>query len=111
MAKFVLNDLEDLMKNPHYKNYFSKKNKIKEKYDSEIISSNHLLKKDNDEYIKNIETNRKVYKEYISEILDLILVPNGDFQEFSRDMMGEIESEQQTRLARGRIRSYSSNRG
>lgn len=105
MAKIDLNDLRDMMANPHYKNYLEKKNKIKEKYDSEIISCKHSLKKDNDIYLKDVQSHRKIYKDYINEILDLIFVPDGDFQEFSRCLMGDVELEQQTKLARGRKRT------
>ena len=79
MAYASVISLEELKENKDYLKYWEKKQKIKEKYPQELWnrpsgSKNTLNKNYN---------NHHLWKEYLKEIADLLLEPNGDYQKFS----------------------------
>ena len=72
-----------LMENEYYKKYYEQKQKIKERYPQDLWerpngSKNALNKNYN---------NHHLWKEYIKEIADLLLQPNGDYQKFSWEVL------------------------
>lgn len=104
--KVTINNTASLLKNEHYKRYHDKKQEIKSKYPQEMwikspnTSSNSSLKIKLEEYIKNY---RKLHKEYLKELGDLIFEPDGDFQKFSWENMSEADKVVQERKSRARL--------
>lgn len=79
MAYASVNSLEELKENKDYLKYWNKKHKIKSKYPEELWNrpagaKNALNKNYN---------NHHLWKEYLKEIADLLLQPNGDYQKFT----------------------------
>lgn len=98
MAYASVNSLEELKENKNYLKYWKKKQKIKEKYPQELWnrpngSKNALNKNYN---------NHHLWKEYIKEIADLLLEPNGDYQKFSWEVLiSDSNKEIMAQKARG----------
>lgn len=78
--------IEKLLTNEYYKGYWEQKQEIVSKYPP-------VLKMSNEEW-----------KVYLHEITNLILEPNGYFQQFVWDTMAEIDKLEQERTARGKQR-------
>jgi len=77
--------------NEHYKVYFKEKQEIQEKYPRWVSED---ITKQNREY------DRKVWLEYLKEIADLMLRPNGDFQKYVWDTISESDREVMERNSR-----------
>lgn len=103
-AKTKLSILEEegLETNLNYRKYKEQKDKIKSKYPSEIWKYQGAGRSKisyHNEYLNNYHP---LYKEYIKEILNLMLTPDSDFQKFTWDIIPDYELEIMKRRARGR---------
>lgn len=84
--------------NKHYKKYLKEKETIRKKYPLEVI--------DVDVKIKGYGTSeeRVLHKKYIKEVCDLIMIPDGNFQQMVWDTMSEqmkMEMERKTKSRQG----------
>jgi hypothetical protein len=101
-----INDLRGLLKNENYKKYYELKLEIQSKYPikpwlfSTQSSSRGPYKANLDKYT---EEEWEAWVGYKKEILDLMLEPNGPFQEFLWDIVSDYDKEVQERRSRGRI--------
>lgn len=87
-----------LLENKYYKEFLKEKEKIKEKYPQDLWDRPHGLKQNN----KLKYNNHDLWREYIKELLDLMLKPNGTYQEFVWDNYSESEKNSMEAKARGR---------
>lgn len=105
MGKF--DPVYDYKNNPHYIKFNEQKEDIKKKYPHQIFNrpvSGRDTLKEYKEYLQNGD--RQIHKEYLKELADLIFKPDGEFQQLSWDMIGEVERLEMERRARGKL--YSS---
>lgn len=73
--------------NPYYQQFLVEKNKIKERYPQELWQTPTSYKSAKI-FDKELQL---LWREYLKEVGDLILQPNGTFQEFVWDVMSETE--------------------
>jgi hypothetical protein len=97
-----INDLRTLLQNENYIKYYELKLEIQSRYPREIWDATYTLKKKQRKFDMTDEF-KEQWDEYKKEICDLILQPNGYFQEFVWDLMGEVDKLIQERRARGRM--------
>ena len=105
--KLVINNLKSLLKNEHYKIFFKKKQELKSKYPDVIWEippigqpKKYQKEKDAQEYINYY---RKLHQEYLRELSDLMFQPEGEFQQFTSDIMSETDKLYQERNSRERL--------
>ena len=92
--------------NEYYIKYNKEKQLLKEKYPPEIFqrpaTSGRSVKgiyKLKEDYIQN---EQPLHRQYLKELADLIFQPNGNYQQFTWDIMGEVERLEMERKSRGR---------
>ena len=100
-----INDLRTLLQNENYKKYYQLKLEIQSKYPIKpwLFSTQNPNRgpyKINLE--KYTEEEWEAWKSYKKEITDLLLEPNGVFQEFLWDIVSDSDKEVQQRKAQGR---------
>lgn len=104
--KLHFKEEESLLQNENYKKYSVKKKEIKAKYPSEIFmlptQGNHKENSTKENFRIYIEQHRELYKEYIKELANLLFEPEGDFQQFTWDIIPEVDKKHMERRARGR---------
>ena len=88
--------------NEYYKAFIKEKEEIKSKYPEEIfdkaVSGRNTIR----EYKVYLDKgHRDLHKQYIRELADLIFTPGGNYQQFTWDIMSEVEKIEMERLARG----------
>lgn len=97
--------------NKHYIKFTKKKEDIKKNYPPDIFDlkpTSGRTSKYIDAYNKEyVDKHRSLHKEYLKELADLIFQPNGEFQEFTWDMISEKNQLDMQRIARGRKLSKS----
>ena len=89
--------------NKYYKLYIQEKEKIRSKYPEEIfdkaVSGRNTIR----EYKEYLDKgHRKIHQQYLKELADLIFTPDGNYQQFTWDIMGEAEKLEMKRKAEGR---------
>ncbi len=90
-------------KNKYYKQYKVKADKIKEKY-SDILVGNWAKPGPTPKLpIDYPKEERDRYKQYLKEICDLLLEPNGLYQQFVWDTIGEQEQLIRDRKSRAKL--------
>jgi hypothetical protein len=101
----------DYKNNEYYIKYNKQKEELKKKYPPRLfedIKTNGRSKEHiqalSDDYIEN---DRQLHQEYLKELADLIFEPIGNFQQFTWDMIGEVELKEMKRKARGRLNRWS----
>lgn len=93
----------DYKNNPHYIKFNEQKEEIKKKYPPQIFtkpaSGSNTLK----EYKKYlVNGDRELHLQYLKELADLIFQTDGEFQELTWDMIGQVQQIEMERRARGR---------
>jgi hypothetical protein len=104
-TNWSINDTSSLLSNKHYKAFYTKKQRIKSKYPSLLFKqyTTRPPKQDKDWYK---EEGQLYWRKYCKEVADLIFEQNGDFQEFTWDIISENDRLLMERKARGRKRHY-----
>lgn len=85
MAKKHWEPQYEYKENKHYKEYLVLKENLQSYYSSDVLDAD----KNKKDYATSED--RIQHKKYLKEILDLILIPNGDFQKMVWDTMSEYE--------------------
>ena len=88
--------------NEYYKLYEEQKLAIKAKYPSEIFytpTSGRDVVKVGKEYIE--KGHRELHNQYLKELADLIFAKDGYYQQFTWDIMAEVDKLEMDRKARG----------
>lgn len=99
---FSIRDEESIIrKYPEYQRYIIQKNEIKAKYPEELFLQGTQSGRRKIKY--SIEE-RDLYKQYLKELGDLLFQPDGDFQQFTWEMLSDADKLEQERKARGRQR-------
>lgn len=94
---------EHLMTNQNYRNYNKKKEKLINKYPSNLFAKPSSGPKPED----YPQEQRDNWKNWCKDILDLMFEPDGDFQKFTWDILSEQEKLSRERKSRGRkINNY-----
>lgn len=92
--------------NPHYIEFTKQKEELKKKYPAEIFDLSPQSgrgKKQLAEYKKNyIQNQQPLHRQYLKELAELIFQPDGHYQQFTWDIMGEAQKLQMERKSRGR---------
>lgn len=96
MAKKDWEPRYEYKENKHYKEYLVLKENLKSYYSSDVLDAD----KNKKEY--GTSEDRKQHKKYLKEILDLMLIPDGDFQKMVWDTISESEKSIQERRTRSR---------
>lgn len=96
--------------NPYYIEFIKEKELLKQNYPPHLFHiegtsgrAKKYIKKLNQEYIDSGD--RNLHQQYLKELLDLIFKPDGNYQQFTWDIMGEVEKLEMERIARGRYSS------
>lgn len=93
--------------NQYYKLFQEEKDQLKSKYPQEIFYKPISGRDTSKECKKYIELGyRELHKEYLKELSDLIFKPDGTYQQFTWDIMPEVDKLEMEKKARGRF--YSS---
>ena len=90
-----------LMQNENYQKYDEKKQKLKNKYPQEVFEL-EPIGRPKLEYIRYSERERKLHKDYLKKVADLLFEPSGDYQKFSWDIISDVDKLAMERKARGR---------
>lgn len=106
-----IRDVESLKENEYYLEYWKQKQEIKSKYPSDLFDNierpGAVPKKIRIQELNDYSKNHRVtHKKYLKEVCDLLFEPDGYFQQFSWDNMGETEKLFMERKARGRKTTY-----
>ena len=90
------------MRNAHYRKYDKKKKDIKKKYPAKVFKRDVAGRG----FLKYTDEERKLHQSYLKDLLDLIFKPDGDFQQFTWDIMSDQDKMIMERKARGRKWEY-----
>lgn len=96
--------------NPYYIKFIQEKEEIKKKYPPEIFITEYNNTGRRPKHIEQLNKeyfakHRSLHQEYLKELADLIFTPNGSYQEFTWDIMSDVEKLEMERKARGRYSS------
>lgn len=105
-SKLILLEEEGLESNENYKSYLIQKEEIKSKYPSSVWKYPPSGRPKANELKNYIENEHIFYKQYINELLDLMLQPNAHFQKFLWDIIPETTLEVMERRAKGKRKKY-----
>lgn len=96
-----INDTSTLEKNKHYKRYSEQKFEIRKKY-SERLFDCKVGVPARSEYNWYLEEGQEQWRAYLKELGDILVKPNGDYQEFVWDIMNAQEKEKMDLMCRSR---------
>lgn len=88
--------------NKYYKLYEKEKQVIKDKYPEEIFVEpikGRCTIREGKEYIQSGQ--QELHRQYLKELADLIFTPDGNYQKFTWDIIGDAEKLEMDRRARG----------
>lgn len=96
-----INDISSLLQNKNYNKFYQQKKKIQSKYDKRLFEWSVTrpplsIKK------WYLEEGQEQWREYLKEITDLLFTNDGDFQEFTRDIISDKDKDSMDRTARGK---------
>ena len=80
--------------NKYYKLFIEEKEELKSKYPKHIFDVTHR---------PYTEEDREQHLQYLKELGDIIFTPNSNYQEFTWDIMAEVDKEEMKKRARGRM--------
>lgn len=89
---------DDYYDTPNYQKFLVEKNKIKERYPKELLDLPNSYKKGT---IFDDEQ-KKLWKQYLKELCDLMFEPNGLYQQFVWDVMSESDKQKMETKSSGK---------
>jgi len=97
-SELSINNLESLLENKNYKNFWNKNKEIQSKYDKRLFEYATVSPKRS---IKEwyLEEGIKQWREYIKEISEEMLKPNSDYQKFTWDILSDKDKEVRERMS------------
>ena len=88
MSKPSINNLQELLDNENYKNFYNHKKQIQSKYDERLFHWVDLSGRPQKDLKKwYLEEGYKQWREYLKEIGDIIFKPDSDYQKFIWDIV------------------------